>query len=300
MNWLSSGETAAMVTALLWTLSSLAWTSAGKSIGVLAVSFIRLIITCPLLLAYGGLVRGMWLPSDASADTWLVLGISGFVGFFLTDLCLFKAFMLIGPRLTLLVFSLSPPFTAIISWLMLREGLAMHQWLGMAVTLAGVTWVVLEEPETDAHPDGPRPLRRGVILAVVAAVGQALGMVLSKQGMGDYDPAASTFIRILGGMVGYLVLVTLWRRWPGIVAAARQPRAMLIVTFGAIVGPFLGVILCMIALHDCHPGVVTTILSTMPVLILPFVIVLYHEKVSPRAALGALVSVAGIALLVLS
>jgi drug/metabolite transporter (DMT)-like permease len=293
------GELAAIGTALLWTLSSLAWTSAGKSVGILSVSFIRLIITCPMLLAYGRLVRGLWLPSDASGEAWLILTISGFVGFFLTDLCLFKSFMLLGPRLALLVFSLAPPFTAIVSWPVLGEPLAMNQWIGMAVTLAGVAWVVLEEPETDPHPKRQRPLARGVTLAAVAAAGQAVGMVLSKRGMGDYDPAASSFIRILGGMAGYVVLVTIWQRWPSIVSATRDRRAMAIVTFGAIVGPFVGVVLSMIALHDCHPGVVTTILSTMPVLILPFVIVLYGERVSPRAIGGAVLSVLGVAILML-
>ncbi len=72
-----------------------------------------------------------------------------------------------------------------------------------------------------------------------------------------------------------------------------------ILTFGAFVGPFLGVILCMVSLRYCHAGVVSTITNTMPVLILPFLIVIYHEKVSLRAAGGAVLSVLGVAMLVL-
>ena len=62
-------------------------------------------------MAYAPLAGGRWLPTDASPHIWLLLGVSGFLGFFLCDVCLFKAMLLIGPRRVLLVFSLSPPIT---------------------------------------------------------------------------------------------------------------------------------------------------------------------------------------------
>jgi drug/metabolite transporter (DMT)-like permease len=74
---------------------------------------------------------------------------------------------------------------------------------------------------------------------------------------------------------------------------------MSIMIFGAAVGPFVGVALSMVALRNCHAGVAATIFGTIPVLILPFVILLYREKVSVRAAGGAILSVVGVALLVL-
>jgi drug/metabolite transporter (DMT)-like permease len=293
-----TGELAAMATAVLWTLSVLAWTSAGKHIGAVAVSFIRLLIAGVFLAVYGQLVRGLALPTDADPFTWLILGLSGFFGFFLADICLFKAFLVIGPRLTLLVQSLVPPMAAILSCVWLGDDLTPRHWLAMLVTVVGVGWVVLEQPDADAQPRPPRQLTWGIVLAVIAAAGQAIGLVLSKQGIGQYDAGAATLIRVLGSLVGYLVLVTLWRRWPAMLAAAGNARAMAIVTFGALVGPFAGVVMSLIALRHCHAGVVATIISTMPVLILPFVILLYHEKVSLRALGGAILSILGVALLV--
>jgi drug/metabolite transporter (DMT)-like permease len=137
-----------------------------------------------------------------------------------------------------------------------------------------------------------------MFLAVLAALGQAAGLVLSRRGIGQYDAAAATFIRIIPAMAGFLVLLTLVRAWPSVIAATRDRRAMVILALGATVGPFLGVILSMIAVRHCHAGVAATILSTMPVLILPMVILVYGERVSLRAAAGAVISVAGVALLV--
>jgi drug/metabolite transporter (DMT)-like permease len=292
------GEWAALATAVLWTLSALAWTSAGKCIGALAVSFLRLLLAVFLLMLYGYCSRGLALPSDAAPRVWFWLGISGFLGFFVSDLCLFKAFLVIGPRLSLLVTSLTPPFVAVISWAWRGEGLGSLAWLAMGVTLSGVLWVVLEQREDQhSHPHLRRESRYGLILAGIGTVTQSFGMVLAKDGISDYDPAASALIRILGALVGYFLLITVLRRWRPVVAATRKGKAMWFLLGGTIVGPCVGVSLCMLALQHCHEGVVTTILATIPVMILPFSIYLFGEKVSVRAVGGALVAVAGVALL---
>lgn len=301
MSWVQVGEMAAMATALLWTLSAVAWTSAGRYVGALPVCFIRLVITCVLLLFYGILIRGLPLPTDASLERWLVLGLSGVMGFFLSDLCLFKALLLIGPRLTLLIQALMPPMAAILAWVSLGDQLSSRQWLAMGITLLGVVWVTMERgsipaDSKDSEPARPRSWRFGIVLALLAAVAQAFGTVLSKMGIGDYDAGAATFIRVLGAMVGYLLLLTFFRRWRAIRAATRHARAMTIVTLGSLVGPFMGVILYMVALRHCPAGIVATIVCTTPVLILPFAIFLYRERVSLRAAGGAVISVLGVAL----
>jgi drug/metabolite transporter (DMT)-like permease len=232
--------------------------------------------------------------------------------------------LLIGPRLTLLFQTLSPPFAALISGLFLHEHLVRKDWVAMGLTLTGVIWVVLERangrqthrarkgdvPVLPESPEGCCAQDRsvpfsgerealGILLAVLAALGQAGGLVLSRRGIGQYDAAAATFIRVLPAMAGFLLLLTVVRAWPSVASAVHDGRAMLILALGAMVGPFLGVILSMVAVRHCHAGVAATILCTMPVLILPLVILVYGERVSLRAAVGAMISVAGVALLML-
>ena len=184
-----------------------------------------------------GDAHGLWLFSPRIAlavgcrlRIWQVLGVSGFLGFFVSDLCLFKAFLVIGPRRSLLVTSLTPPLAVLISWAWHGRGLGPQAWLAMAVTLAGVLWVVLEQPDGEEHPHGRRQLRYGLFLAFVATVTQSVGTVLAKDGIADYDPAASALIRILGALIGYVLLITLLGRWRPMVAASRQRRPMLILS----------------------------------------------------------------------
>ncbi len=295
--WL--GEAAAIATAILWTLSTLAWTSAGKHIGALAVSFIRLWLTCLFLVPYEIITRGSVVPLDADPRTWWLLVVSGLCGFFLGDICLFKALLLIGPRLSLLAQPLVPPVVAVISWTVLGDPLSIRQWAAMLVTLTGVVWVVLEKPNDVTHPYPRQHLGLGVGLVMLSVLGQAVGWIFSKEAIGQYDAVSATYIRVIGAIAGYAVFVTLLGRWQQMLLATRNLRAMLVMTLGAFVGPFLGVVLSLEAVRRCHPGVVTTIVATMPVLVLPLVVVFYREKVSLRAVVGAVVSVLGVALLVL-
>ena len=206
--------------------------------------------------------------------------------------------LMIGPRLAILIQSLVPPMAAVISWLCIDDVLMLRHWVAMGVTLAGVAWVSLEQPAIDGQPLAPGHRQRGVLLAMLAAAGQAMGIVLSKKGVAAYDDAvAATLIRALMALPAYALLITLWRRWPAMLAATRHLRAMSILTFGAVVGPFAGVALYMFALRRAPAGVVATIISTMPVLILPLSIGVFHEKVSLRAVGGAILAVAGVALL---
>ena len=294
------GELAALATALLWTLSALAWTSAGKRIGSLAVSFLRLPIAVAMMMVYGQIARGHCLPTDADTRTWVLLGISGILGYFLCDIFFFKALLLIGPRLGLLIFSLTPPITAVISWIWgVGSPLTLWDWAAMCVTLSGVAWVVLEQPNIEDTSHDPRDKWRGVAFALFATFANAVGVVFSSKGIGDYNAVAATLIRVLAALPGYVVLITLWRRWPAMFEAVHHLRAMSILTFGAIVGPFVGVSFFMVALQHAPAGVVTTVTASMPVLIVPFSIFLYHEKVSLRAVGGAIVAVAGVAMLML-
>jgi drug/metabolite transporter (DMT)-like permease len=226
-----------------------------------------------------------------------MLGLSGFFWFFLSDLCLLKAYVMIGPRLSLLVMSLGPPMAATLSWICLGDRLVAWRWAAMAVTLCGVAWVVSEQPERTSDTEAHRQRGKGFLFALSAAVLQAVAIVLSKGGTSGCDAMAATVIAMLGALLGHVLLITFWRRWPAMFVAARQGQVLLVMTCAALIGPFLGVVLSMIALQHAPAGVVATIIATMPILVLPFSVFLHRETISSRAVVGALIAITGVALL---
>lgn len=301
------GHLAALGTAVCWAFSALAFAAACRRIGILALNLIRLTIALLLLSAAAWALRGAPLPLDASPHAWGWLGVSGLVGFVFGDLCLFQAYRLIGPRLSSLLLSLAPPLTALIGWLALGETLTGRDALGMALTVAGIAWAVGERhpsviPETApgslplAEPT-PRRSLAGVALGLGGALGQAGGLVLSKLGMGGYDPVAATQVRVLAGIGGYLLLLLVCRRWASVGAALRDRPALGKACAGAFFGPFLGVSLSLYAVRHTLAGVAASIMALQPVLVIPLVVLLHRERVGVGGIVGALVAVAGVALL---
>lgn len=291
------GQSAALATAACWAVTALAFESAGKRVGSLPVNLIRLLIGFLLLVPLVWIRRGLPFPTDAQPSAWLWLGVSGLIGFAFGDLCLFRAFVLVGSRIAVLLMSLVPPMTALIGGAVLGESLTPREWTGMAITVTGIAWVVRERRPDAVEGGGPLPVR-GVLLGVGGAVGQAVGLVLSKLGMGGYDAFAANQIRVLAGIVGFTVIFTASGLWPRFRQAFRNPEAMRRTAFGGVFGPFLGVSLSLVAVQHTEAGVAATLMALTPVVILPLAATLRRERVSVRAAAGALLAVAGTAVLV--
>lgn len=290
------GELAALVTALCWTLNAIAYEAAGKKIGSLAVSYIRLFFAFFLLTASVWVWRGLPLPVDASGKAWFWLLISGLVGFVLGDMFLFEAFVSIGSRISLLIMSAAPPLAALAGFILMGERLSLLNILGMLITMVGISLVILGKNPRAKGVSFIRPLR-GIMFASLGAVGQALGLVFSKLGVGSYNPMAATQIRMIAAILAYTLIISLRKKWPEIRSAFRVKTAMRNLVIGSFLGPFIGVTLSLVALQHTATGIVSSITSLSPVLIIPLSITVFKEKVLPKEILGALVSIAGVVLL---
>ena len=121
-------------------------------------------------------------------------------------------------------------------------------------------------------------------------------MVLSKYGMADYDPFAATQIRIIAGIAGFVILVSIMGRWNRIFYAFLNMKAMIRVTTGSFFGPFLGVSFSLISVKYTQTGIASTIMSIIPVLIIPPAIILFKQRVTISEIIGAIISVCGVAM----
>ena len=294
------GEIAGVLTAVFWTVTSLAFESAGKKVGSLSVNLIRLIIAFFFIGIYSWVVRGFFFPTDATIYQWEWLALSGLVGFVIGDLLLFQALVVVGARISMLMMALAPPFAAFIGWLVLGEVLSPTNLLGMAITLTGIIIVILKRERSEVNGTVTRKIKsnysvQGVLLALGGAMGQGAGLVLSKKGMGDYDAFSASQIRVLTGIVGFIFILTFMKRWPRFMAATKNIPAMKRITLGAFFGPFLGVSFSLLAVQHTQAGIAATLMSITPVLIIAPAVFLFKEKINWKEILGAVITVIGIA-----
>jgi len=308
------GEAAAVTTSTLWTGNSILFTAAGKRIGPISVNAIRIVIAVGLLSATHIIFFGTVSP-DANSAQWLWLGLSGIVGLGIGDFALFSAFVLIGPRKSLLLMSIAPIVSVIFSYLLLEEVLGVWAIIGIAVTLVGIIIVILEREvrgtQTDEAARKNDAVKKrnmlGISLGVIGAVGQGLGLVFAKYGMFNAadDPSvglhslSATLMRMLVGAIFVWIVITFWGRLPEIRKGIEDRRAVKLTSAGAFIGPFLGVWFSMVAISYTQVGIAMTLMSLMPVMVIPVVWVLYKEKTNWRGIAGAVVAVIGVAIIFL-
>ncbi len=296
------GELAALGTATLWAFSSIAFTLGGQRVGSVIVNRTRLVLAVLFLTFAHWVLIGRPFPWDAGLQRFLWLGASGLVGLVIGDSMLFQCYVLIGARIGVLLLSLSPIFGTLLAWIVLGEQLTPPELAAMALALAGVTWVVLERGKSNApgRRDG-QAYTRGILFGLGAALCQAAGLVIAKPGLSGGFPALSgTLIRMMTGMsVMWLIAVVTRSAGHTIRRVRADRRAGQVITVGAFVGPFLGVWLSLIAVQSARVGIASTLMAMTPVISLPLVPLVFKERVSPRAVLGTLVAMAGVALMIL-
>jgi drug/metabolite transporter (DMT)-like permease len=296
------GQTAAIITSCLWTINSILFANAGKRIGSVSVNSYRILCAVGFLSVTHVVLFHQLLPI-ATTEQWFWIGLSGIVGLGIGDFGLFAAFVIIGPRRSVLIMALSPIFAAVGGYLLLEEILTPFSILGIAVTLTGVILVILESEEK-SHEEMllRRDKVRGSLFAFIGAVGQGIGIVLAKKGIllhasSPLNPLSATLIRMILGSFFIWIVVLAAGKIPDLKKAIHNKQGLQFTALGAFVGPFLGVTFSMIAVTLSKAGIAQTLMSLMPVLIIPILWIFYHQKTSLRSIFGALIAVIGVAIL---
>ena len=146
------GEIAALLTAVCWSGSSLVFSTATIRLGSVLVNISRLVFA---LVYLGILILAFSIRMQVSTTQMMYFGISGIIGLAVGDSFLFRAYLHIGPRLSMLVMSVAPAISAVFAWFMIDEKISLLGIAGIAITVAGVALVVYER-----SPRGTLPRKR--------------------------------------------------------------------------------------------------------------------------------------------
>lgn len=293
------GEFAAIFTSLCWSFSALAFTLSGRIVGSQVVNRIRVLLAFLMLMVINWIFLGQPIPLNLTLNNWFWLILSGAVGLAIGDTFLFRTYQMIGPRLGLLLLSLAPVFSTLIALIIWGEKLSFFQLAGVVITLVGIGWVILSNREVQLG-DTPHKLSgKGVLYGVIAALGQASGLVLSKLGMqGDISPLAGTEVRMIAGLfflwgsaiIGKQAIPTLKITW-------QNPKALRWIFFGAIIGPVIGISASLLSLQYAKIGIASTLMALPPVFMLPISYFAFKERIGWQAVIGTFVAIVGIALI---
>jgi drug/metabolite transporter (DMT)-like permease len=299
------GEIAALLTAVCWTFTSVVFTIGGKRIGSVTVNRMRIWMAFFAMCVIHALIFGTPFPFDIESHRFFYLAVSGIIGLAVGDGFLLESFVLIGPRLAMLLMLLTPVFSAFLAWTVLGEVLVPVKIAGILVTMGGIAWVVLEKTTTSPTPQpqnkSPEKTWRytlGILLGLGGAVGQAIGLLLSRLGLeGGYSAISGNHVRITAAAVVLAVYAALRGRIRSHFHKIKDKKILLLLISGTLSGTVLGVILSLEAITHTQIGVASTLMSLSPVLLIPAAHVVFKEKITSRAIIGTVVALAGVALL---
>ena len=299
------GESIALLVAVLWTTGALFGELASKRLGALPLNVIRMVLTLIILGLALWFMAGHPYPYLADGETWLWLSLSGLMGFGFGDYCLFNSYMLIGSRFSQLLMTLAAPFAALTAWVMLGEHMTWLGLLGMMVTLTGIGMSILGKAETSTF-NLKLPLR-GVVFGIGAALGQGVGLVLSKVGLEHYTasaplqagmssltyPVGGTMIRALTGLGCFLLLLVMKKKVGRLKSAVQDRRGMHFAFWATLLGPAVGVSLSLLAVQYTSTGVAQTLMALTPVLIIWPSCLIFKSRVTAQEILGSIIAVCG-------
>ena len=305
------GELISIGVALSWTVASLWSEISSKRLGAQVMNTWRMAISVAVYAVLSWVLLGAPYPVYASAKTWMWLSLSGFIGFFLGDICLLGSYVIIGARLGQLFMTLAPAFATFFGWLILGQSLSWKSLLAMVITMFGIGLTILGH----GHEKGKKislqiPLK-GALLGVGAALGQGLGLIISGIGMNHYlqeipadilpgiemyIPFSANMIRCITGFIACLILVLVVKPKPGMSAFLHDGKSMRAMAIVVLTGPVLGVGFSLMALRYTAAGIASTLQSTTPILLLLPSHWMFGEKLTLRSIVGAIVSVIGVSL----
>ena len=293
------GEIAALFTAISWGFTAIFIASASKVIGSQRVNRIRIALATILLMIAHLILQKQLLPLDAAPERWFWLGLSGIVGLIIGDGFLFQSYVLIGPRLGMLIMASVPIISTIFAWIFLGETLSITKVIGILIILTGIAIVIQERYNGKESNRNRNNFILGILAGFGGAFGQAVGLILAKQGLtGDFPSISGVVIRMLISTIIIWVIALIKKdALYTIQKSTSEWKVSKAIIAGTFVGPFIGVWLSLYSIQSTYVGIASTLMALTPIFMLPLARWIYKEKITIIAIAGTILSIIGIAVI---
>lgn len=285
------GELISLGVAFSWTATAMASEVATRHFGVFVVNVWRLFLAFLLSATMMWFFTGTWIPVYADSEAWMWLMLSGVIGYFFGDWCLFNSYKWMGSRYGQLFMTLAPIAAAFAAWILLGQKLNWNSLIAMIVTLAGIAITILGRGE--GKKVKLQLPWQGVLFGVGAGIGQGIGLVVSKIGLDRYIsdvpadvlpqletylPFSANMIRCIAGFFCFLIWLIIRGEEHRFLKSTNDRKGMSMLMLAVIFGPFLGVGFSLMAVQYTEAGIASTLMATTPIIILLPSWYFFHQR----------------------
>ena len=287
----------ALLAAFSWSISSLISADITRILGGIGFNRLRLIFVSIMLLSYATFQK-TW--DTINIEYLNVIIVSGVIGIFLGDTLLFMALKRIGPRRNNILFSLAAPFTVILNILALQQKMSLIEITGCILVFIGVVVAIsYGNSKNNNHRweliEGS--IKIGILFGILAALCQSIGLIMMKPILDQgADPIASAAIRCT---ISALLLSLTYISKSNLIGSNINltTSTILKTIISGFLGMALGMSLLLIALQKADAGIVATLSSTSPIMILFLLWIITKKIPSVGAWIGTIIAIIGTGLI---
>ena len=287
----------ALLAAFSWSISSLISADITRILGGIGFNRLRLIFVSIMLLSYATFQK-TW--DTINIEYMNVIIVSGVIGIFFGDTLLFMALKRIGPRRNNILFSLAAPFTVILNILALQQKMSLIEITGCILVFIGVVVAIsYGNSKNNNHRweliEGS--IKIGILFGILAALCQSIGLIMMKPILDQgADPIASAAITCT---ISALLLSLTYISKSNLIGSNINftTSTILKTIISGFLGMALGMSLLLIALQKADAGIVATLSSTSPIMILFLLWIITKKIPSIGAWIGTIIAIIGTSLI---
>jgi drug/metabolite transporter (DMT)-like permease len=292
------GYLLAIGAAAIWSAVALSATRIVRYFGSYNYNLLRLLGIVIIFFPY---VYINWEDLYFNQSIFSAIVLSSIIGIIIGDTFLFVCLKRLGPRRQALLFSMQIPFTIILAEIFLQTLPSLTELVGCALIFSGI--LIAIQFNRTIPDDDLENIQGNKYTGLCAGIGfalcQSIGIILMKPALQTTDPIIVSYLRVIVAaviMFGSLFFIKnnqLWEKMKNI-------KITLFSIFLGFMGMGVGMTMLIYALKYGNPGVISTLSSTMPIMIIPILWIVTKNYAGHLAVVGATLTCIGAGIIFLT
>jgi drug/metabolite transporter (DMT)-like permease len=292
------GYVLAISAAAIWSGVALSATRMVRYFGSYNYNLLRLL---GIIVIFSPYVFLRWEPLYFENSIFLAIFLSSVIGIIIGDTFLFICLKRLGPRRQALLFSMQIPFTIVLAEIFLQSLPSITELVGCALIFSGI--LIAIQFNRSIPNDDLENIQGNKYTGLLAGIGlalcQSIGIILMKPALGSTDPIIVSYLRIIIAaviMFGSLFFIKDNRLWEKM----KDYKKTIFSIFLGFMGMGVGMTMLIYALKFGNPGVISTLSSTMPIMIIPILWIITKNYAGHLAVIGAALTCLGAGIIFLA
>ena len=292
------GYVLAISAAAIWSGVALSATRMVRYFGSYNYNLLRLL---GIIVIFSPYVFLRWQPLYFENSIFLAIFLSSVIGIIIGDTFLFICLKRLGPRRQALLFSMQIPFTIVLAEIFLQSLPSITELVGCVLIFSGI--LIAIQFNRSIPNDDLENIQGNKYTGLLAGIGlalcQSIGIILMKPALGSTDPIIVSYLRIIIAaviMFGSLFFIKNNRLWEKM----KDYKKTIFSIFLGFMGMGVGMTMLIYALKFGNPGVISTLSSTMPIMIIPILWIITKNYAGHLAVIGAALTCLGAGIIFLA